>query len=533
MADKSRFRVFLCASPALLLAAACLLPYLDKAFTIDDAIFLQEAQQILKTPLHPQAVEICWMSTVPTRAAEIVPNNALLPYFLAPVVRFGSHEWFAHSLQIAFLWLAILATVSLAFRFGCSSFAAVAAGLIFATTPPVLAMASTAMPDVLAMTLGVIGIERVMAWKQNRRLFDGLTCAVALGLAPFARVHLVLLLPIAALLLRGDVRIFDVRSWFTLPKRLWWPLAGAVLVMIAVNLLTMEPASGGVLPHHMYIQPENTYRNLRSYLIDWMLAMPLGLAWILLAARRVKMLLLLISALAALAIWKSWTGPAHVIWVTLIAAAGLLALIDFLAWAWRTGEYRWVACGLWMLLPLVNIVYLHLPVKYLTASAPAAALLIASRLDGRRWRKVFLCGIVGAAVAFSGLVLHADYAFANMGREAVRRLIVPHLAEGDRVWFASMWGFQWYALQAGARHIHQGETPASGDYLARGELEGYLATMKRLPPAVLVETFVVGGPCGRTMSRQDGAGLYSNFYGDLMWAWGSGQWNRYELWRFR
>jgi hypothetical protein len=57
--------------------------------------------------------------------------------------------------------------------------------------------------------------------------------------------------------------------------------------------------------------------------------------------------------------------------------------------------------------------------------------------------------------------------------------------------------------------------------------------MKGLPPAVLVDSLVVGGPRGRTMSRQDGAGLYTNGYGDLMWAWGSEEWNRYDLWRFR
>lgn len=57
--------------------------------------------------------------------------------------------------------------------------------------------------------------------------------------------------------------------------------------------------------------------------------------------------------------------------------------------------------------------------------------------------------------------------------------------------------------------------------------------MKGLPPAVLVDSLVVGGPRGRAMSRQDGAGLYTNGYGDLMWAWGSEEWNRYDLWRFR
>jgi hypothetical protein len=83
-----------------------------------------------------------------------------------------------------------------------------------------------------------------------------------------------------------------------------------------------------------------------------------------------------------------------------------------------------------------------------------------------------------------------------------------------------------------------GEKPLSigcraGRLLGEGEMEGYPGTLKRLPPAVEVETYTIGGPGGRTMSAKDGAGLYSNSCGDLMWAWGTGEWNHYELWRFQ
>jgi hypothetical protein len=73
---------------------------------------------------------------------------------------------------------------------------------------------------------------------------------------------------------------------------------------------------------------------------------------------------------------------------------------------------------------------------------------------------------------------------------------------------------------------------APNDYLVSGKMEGYPDALKRLPPAVQIETFIVGGPGGRTMSMKD-AGLYSNGFGSLMWAWRTGEWNHYELWRFR
>jgi len=99
-------------------------------------------------------------------------------------------------------------------------------------------------------------------------------------------------------------------------------------------------------------------------------------------------------------------------------------------------------------------------------------LLIANQLQSFRWSKIALCSIAGVAATCSVLVLHADHVFANMGRDAAQRLIVPRVAQGHRIWLASQWGFQWYALQAGASNMHQGDVPISGDYLARGAMKG-------------------------------------------------------------
>jgi hypothetical protein len=222
-----------------------------------------------------------------------------------------------------------------------------------------------------------------------------------------------------------------------------------------------------------------------------------------------------------------------VLWVTLCASLGLFVIVDIFLWSFQHHGPRRIACALWLLLPLAAVQYMHLPVKYLVACAPAAALLIAEILVGFRWRTAALCGIAAAGMVFGSMVLRADAQFAEMGRQAAARLIAPQVTAGHRVWFASQWGFYWYALKSGAQVLKTNDVPVAGDYLARGSMEGWVTTLKRLPPAVLVETFAVGGPGGRTMSPEDGAGLYTNRFGNLMWAWGSGEWNRYELWRFQ
>jgi hypothetical protein len=534
MSEHSRRSVFLCSLPALILSAACLLPYLNKAFTIDDPFYLLQARQIRKAPLHPMALDICWVGdTECGPVAKNMPGNVLMSYYLVPVANLADPERLVHLMQIIALWCGIAATVSLAFHFGFSTFAACAAGLLVAATPPVLAMASTAMPEILAMFLGVIGIERLVAWKEDGKVFDGVVSALSLGLAPIARVHLALLWPIAAVLLRDDARIFDVWSWIALPKRRWFPLMAAALVSVAALALTHEPGSG-LKPPHMFLRPENAYHNLQSYLTYWILAMPLGLAWLVLRNRHVRFSLLLIG-LGLPIVWKVWIQHAPVFWTTLSAGLGAFLLMDIFLWSFESRDPWRIACALWLLIPLVALPYVQLPVKYLVPCAPAAALLIADLLPAFRWRIAALCGIVAAGAIFGGMVLHTDAQFAEMGREAALRLIAPRAAAGHHVWFSSQWGLYWYAQKAGAQVLRSDDVPVSGDYLVRGQMEGWGSTLKRLPPAVQIETFAVGGPGGRTMSIKDGAGLYTNAwgYGDLMWAWGTGEWNHYELWRFQ
>ena len=48
----------LVAVPAIVVAGLILLPFLNKAFNIDDLTFLLQAEHILKDPWHPTAFEM-------------------------------------------------------------------------------------------------------------------------------------------------------------------------------------------------------------------------------------------------------------------------------------------------------------------------------------------------------------------------------------------------------------------------------------------------------------------------------------------
>ena len=74
---------------ALALAAVVLLPFLGKAYTIDDPVFLREAQNVLRDPLHPSAFRMVWASARNLRASEFLPGGPVAAYLLVPLALAG------------------------------------------------------------------------------------------------------------------------------------------------------------------------------------------------------------------------------------------------------------------------------------------------------------------------------------------------------------------------------------------------------------------------------------------------------------
>ena len=194
--------VLACAWPSILLAIVCLLPYLNKAFLIDDPWFLTMSRQITAHPTRPMDFDICW-NTIGncTKGYELTPGNSLMGYVLVPTVLTGTHEWVAHLTQLVLVWIAIFAMTSLIFRLGWDRWHATLGALLLVALPPFLPMASTAMPDILATAVTLVAIERLAAWKAEHKWSQGAAAAIALGLAGFARSHLALILPLAAFFL--------------------------------------------------------------------------------------------------------------------------------------------------------------------------------------------------------------------------------------------------------------------------------------------------------------------------------------------
>jgi hypothetical protein len=520
------------AAPSIVLAAAVLAPFLGKAFTIDDPMFLYQASHLLRDPLHPTAFEVVW-STTPQRMSSIMASGPGMAYLLVPCVALGGTEWAAHLLQLLFVVLALIATASLARRLGGEVGEARAAALLLAATPAVAGMAGTAMPDVPAMALGVCGVERALAWSREGRWHQAVAAALALSAAALCRSHLIALVGIALLAVVGDV--FRRSAWSPRGWRSWIPLA-ACPVMVALALFaTRDPQSSATAvagAAEMFFVPSAAPRNVAAFFAHWVLVLPLGLPWLALHPRRIVAGPVLYLATVAAWLYLRATPEVGPVFVAPVVGLGAAVLWDLLRDAVRRKDAVLVMLGAWLIVPAAIVPYLHLPSKYLLASAPAAAVAVArglSKVPAVRARAI-LVATIAAGAALGVVILRADANFAGLGRTAAAQLVAPQVAAGKAVWFNGHWGFQWYAERAGARALTRTPPhPGWGDVVvsslhAEDELMGAMPRRKR------IGTLDDARRGGRLMDRKAGAGFFSNGWGYLPWAWGRTPVDRYELW---
>jgi len=264
----SAVTVLACAWPALLLATACLLPFLSKPFIIDDPHFLAMAQQIIKHPTHPMDFTICWnLSPDCTKAYTLTPGNALMGYVLVPTVLSGTHEWTAHLTQLVLAWIAILAMTSLVLRLGWDRQHAMVGALLLVAIAPFLPMASTAMPDILATAVALVAMERLAAWKTEQKWSQGAAAAIALGLAGFARSHLALLLPLAAFYLFDNAQPREFPGQLRRRFWLWTPVLAGSVLLAAIIAITSEHGDLAINPPPVFTGLGNVRPNLFAYLL--------------------------------------------------------------------------------------------------------------------------------------------------------------------------------------------------------------------------------------------------------------------------
>jgi hypothetical protein len=463
-------------------------------------------------------------------------------YALVPTVLTGAHEWVAHLTELLLAWVAILAMTSLTLRLGWSRRHAITGALLLVAIPPFLAMSSTAMPDILASALAFVAMERIAAWKVEEKWGQGAAAAIALGIAGFARPHLVLLLPLAAFFLLDSIHPREILAQVRQRFWLWTPVVAGGCLLAAI-MLALREHNLGVPPSNVSLSNTSAYRlehNLFTYFLFIAFPLPLGLCWLVNRFRTRRRMTVIFALAAAL---LPWFCP---ISRSLAAAYSLMifgcgALFGLLLEALEKRDRSALFLLLWLIVPLPIVYYVHFPIKYFLPCLPAVIFLCFWLMEGLPLRVGQMAALV-AIVAYTGysiLILRADMDFAQIDRNSMYELIAPHVATGEQVWYSGTNWSSWYAPLAGAKLTYVGgPQPKRGDLVVDDVFAGGDELLARFQHRTLVETIHYKYRFGRTMEipqvggkKGVGVGLYSNGFGYWLWGFGEDPEDRFELWR--
>jgi hypothetical protein len=527
--------------PAAAIATFVCVWFANKAFNIDDYVFLLMADHMLEDPLHPASVQIVVGSRLPEWAAAGMWSGPVMPTLLVPSVAAGGAEWLAHLAMLAVLLLGVFSTAALGLRLGLDDRGARWAALLVVGSAGVLGMATTCMPDVPTMSFAVLGAERIVALRDRPRVTTWIGTAVAFALCLLSRQHGVVVMAcmVPVLIATWPRNMFELGAALrqrAILASIAAILGALVLVFVTYAIMRDPRVESGLTTPTKIAKLHMLPMNLANVPAQWVLTFPLGLAWLYLHGRRMlRTRYCWIAALVGVGLaitttqdlrhewtWMWWEAP--------VTALGTAVLVDAVVDAIARRDLVDFALAGWLLMAAPVAIYAHLPPKYLVPSVPAMAVLLMRHVARRPSfpsLKVF-GGVVAQGIVLGMLIISADAAHAETGRVG-GEIVAKYIARNERVFFDGSWGFQWYAMNAGARAVTTDEAswPQAGDVVVLGQENRIIRGVPFKRHLIWREKFT--GPGGRVMHRP--AGFYSNWWGPLPWRISWRQFQAVEVWK--
>ena len=533
----------------IILTILLIAPFANKAFHIDDPLFLWVAKHIQSQPADPYRFNVTW-EWDETEVSQITKNPPLTSYFIALAAYFVG--WGEKGLHLVFLVPAIftvLGTYLLARRFCASPMLSTLVGLV---TPVFILSSTTLMSDGLMLTFWVWAILLwVRATERNEPLLFGLSAFLiaVCALTKYYGVSLLFLLPVYSIAKKQKIG-----SW-------------AIYLIIPIAILVWYQWETHTLYGRGLLLDAGTYASqFRSQVDSGLIAKGfIGLTFAggclaslfffmpFLWSRRVLLIelvvlgamILTLSSVQVLGTFqlhdeygRRWP---QIIQIGLMAMGGInligLAVMD----AWNHRKDEGTASSLllfcWIVGTFIFASFANWSVngRSILPMAPAFGILLARRMEQRtlslKKRFALFLPLV-PAVVIALFVTWADYGLANSARSAVDRIYETHDRPKSGLWFQGHWGFQYYMELRGGKIAQMHRSPLlPGDLLVIPENNCFTFPLPPDRSVSLRDTIEIIPPCRwlTTMGRFEGGGFYSDRWGDLPFVIGSTLPERYSL----
>jgi len=464
--------------PAAIVIIA-LVPFANKAFHIDDTLFIAAAKHIQNNPIDFYGFNINWYG-IERPMAEVTKNPPLACYYIALVAKlFG---WSEIALHIAFLVPAVavaLGSFYLAKQFCSRPVLAAMAGVL---TPVFLVSSTNLMCDTMMLAFWVwaafvwiLGIDK----NQWSSLLVGAVLITVCALTKYFGLSLILLLFVYSVVKKRKFGIWVLC------------LLVPVVVLVFYQRATFALYGRGLLIDAASYAAKRNW----NFGVEFLWKGLVGLAFTggsiitvlfyapLLWSRRV-----LVSGVALLVLFLFFLGLVgriggfsirhdNVVRWDILIQFGLMLLAGVgIIWLTVADLYNCRDCKslllfLWVLGTFFFAGFVNWTVngRSILPMAPAVGILLARAIDRqgetarrtRNWRIGWPL-IPAAIVALS--VCWADYTLAGTARDAAKTIHNAYRYRPNFVWFEGHWGFQYYMEAYGYRALDiKDSKPLTGD----------------------------------------------------------------------
>lgn len=514
----------------IVLILIILLPFINKAYHIDDTLVLYPARQILKSPLRPLNFGVNWYGLPRSMWQE--GNPPLLFYYPAFVTYFlGEREIWSHLSFLIFPLIAGIAMYFLGKRFTKNSLLST---LLLIATPAYLVMSTNIMLDVplLAFYLAAVATHIYGVDKDNIKLmvFSGILIGIAslikysgLTLMPLllaysllkkkniSKTLLVFLIPLALFGLWCIHNIVFYRSIHLLVASSWLRLQGSLILQKTLGTLS-------------YIGGATIF--------------PLLFIFFLCRKKKDAFLYLFLIGLSILISLKLLLNfkytPPQIILHLFFASLGLFFCAKSTTRNfWRDSDETFLLLWFWGIF-FMNILAEFAAARFVLILMPPLIFLLI-RIAEKRALFRSLCGVgIIFGMVLSLLVSYGDYRYANCYRNFTQKRAVSFKEEGRKVWFRGHWGFQYYMEKEGFEYLATDRMPAQGDLIIMPSIVDHEPLSKEIDKGIrLIDTitYQTSFPI-RTMHQRNKAGFYSHGYGFLPYAFSKDYLEEFKIYRF-
>ncbi len=512
-----------------------LVPFVNKAFHLDDPLFIWSSQQIQKHPGDPFGFDINWyQSSKPMWYVTKNPPGAC--YYIAGAASVLGYNEFG--LHLAFMLPAlgaVLGTFLLA-RYFCRN--SLLASLMTLFTPVFMVSAGTVMCDVLMLCLWVFAIYFWLKGLSTGGHHWFFIASLLIPLCALTKYFGMTLIPMLLIVSAWKTRRPGL--WiihFIIPVAVLWWYQNWTQGMYTVGLLS--DAAG----YANRATSNNDVYSISRTLVGASFTGGCVAAVLFFCRRFAGWLEISIGAVLAIIISISVGASDKLGGFALPAVSGVRSVmtLQFGLWAvvgfallalsirdfWKRRDAESALLLMWILGTFAFATFINWSVngRSVLPMIPAAAFILVRRIEERRTQNakssVYATVVpLGLSFVMSFMALYGDTQLANTARKAAEEIHTKYT--GRNLWFQGHWGFQYYFEGQGGHAIDVREfRPKVGDIVVQPINN---SNVYNLPEnfAKRIEVIDYKVPTiVATMNRRAGAGFYADIFGILPFSFGA------------